>query len=77
MKTTSFHISNFGSFSGNIPTDQNGYAHTTQAAWMKAPMDWASEDDRAYRLDRCAELAKQTRDEVKKSEAALAEWQTK
>lgn len=72
-----FHITNYGAFSGGIPSDQDGYAYTTQAEWMKAKLDWgqdAGRGGRAYRLERCAELAKETREAVKAANKALAEW---
>lgn len=75
MSKSSFHATNYGSFSGQIPIDLDGYAHTTQAAWMKAPMDWGSGDvPRSYRLERCKELAAQTRAAVKQADAALDDW---
>jgi hypothetical protein len=74
----SFHALNYGSFSGKIPTDMNGFAHTTQAGWMRAPMDWGTEylrrGARAARLERCAELAAETRAAVNAADKALAKW---
>lgn len=72
-----FHTSNYGSFSGNIPTDIDGYAYTTQKGWMQARMDWGPDSgrgSRAYRLERCKELAEQTRVAVREANKALAEW---
>ena len=75
MKNKGFHTSNYGSFSGGIPTDMDGYAYTTQAGWMGANMDWGSPNpERAYRLERCKELAAETREVVKAADKALAEW---
>ena len=75
MKTKGFHTSNYGSFSRNIPADIDGYAHTTQAGWMGANMDWGSPcPDRAHRLERCKELASEARAAVKDADKALAEW---
>lgn len=77
MSTTKFHASNYGRFSGGIPTDIDGYAYTTQAGWMHANMDWGTDGERGsrqYRLERCKELAAQTREAVKQADAELAEW---
>lgn len=32
----SIHVSNFGSYGGNIPTDLDGYTHTTAKGWLDA-----------------------------------------
>lgn len=77
MSKKGFHASNYGSFAGGIPTDQEGYAYTTQAGWMQAKMDWGTDGgygSRPYRLERCKELAAETRAAIKASDAALAEW---
>ena len=77
MKTKGFHASNYGSFSGGIPTDMDGYAYTTQAGWMGANMDWGPDGghgSRSYRLERCKELAAETRAAIKDADKALAEW---
>jgi hypothetical protein len=73
MKTR-FHVTNYGSFAGGIPSDQDGYAYTTQAGWMKAKLDWGQDSSRAYRLERCKELAAETRAAVKAADKALAVW---
>ena len=70
-----FHVSNYGSYSGGIPTDIDGYAYTTQAGWMGARMDWGTDSGpRAYRLERCKDLAAETRQAVRAADKALAEW---
>lgn len=74
MSTKSFHKTNLGSFGANLPCDLSGYVHLTQKAWMAAPMDWAGDDDRGYRLQRCKEMAAEAREAVASSEKALGEW---
>lgn len=78
MKTTGFKADNYGMFGGSIPTDREGYSYTTQAGWMGANMNWgpvgSGRGSRAYRLEYCRGLAKQTREAVKAADRALAKW---
>ena len=72
----SFHASNYGSLGGGIPTDLEGYAHTTIAGWMSARMDWGTgRASRSERLDACRELAARVREAVREADSALARWQ--
>lgn len=69
-----FHTTNYGRFADGIPTDIDGYAHTTAREWMAAPMDWGTNAPRSCRLTVCAEKARETREQLKSADAALAEW---
>lgn len=72
----SFHASYYGDFSAGIPTDLDGYAHTTIAGWLAARMDWGTgRVSRAERIETCRDLAAQVRRQVREADAALAAWQ--
>ena len=86
--TTKYHISNFGSFSDGIPTDQDGYVFLTATGWLcDAKIDWGpdeitDEDDAEerdakleYQRERCEEMASEAIEATSKAEADLAEWQ--
>ena len=70
---SSFHVSNFGSFGGNLPCDLDGYCHLTAEAWLAAPMDAMSPIDE----EQAEELAEEARVAVEAAEAGLAEWRSK
>ncbi len=75
--TSKFHITNYGNFSTGIPRDIDGYAYTTQKGWMEANMDWGTDGgrgSRAYRMERCKELATETRAAVRDADKALDDW---
>ena len=69
--TTSFHVTNYGSFSGNLPRDLDGYCHLTAEGWLSAPMDGMTE----MTAELAEELAAQAREAVEDADAGLAEWQ--
>jgi len=74
----SFHITNYGSFGGSIPRDIDGFAHTTQAGWMRANIDEGGmRNTRPVRLAHCKELATRTRDAVKAADRRLAAWRSR
>lgn len=73
---SSFHATNLGSFGDSLPTDMDGYCHTTIADWMAAPVDFGSENlTRSELRDWARDTAAEARAALKKSEAGLAEWQ--
>lgn len=67
MTTKSFHISNFGSFGGALPQDQEGYCHLTAKGWAEA----------GYSRDEARELAARAKEATADAERALAEWQSR
>ncbi len=77
MTTSSFHATNFGSFAGGLPTDMDGYCHTTIAGWMAAHVDFGSERlTRSELRDWAREQAAAARKAVAEANAALTEWQS-
>lgn len=69
---TAFHVSNFGSFGGNIPTDIDGYCYLTAEEWINdANMDAMTELDEES-AEELADLAVET---VNEAREAVAEWQ--
>lgn len=68
---TSFHKSNFGSFSGGFRADIDGYVHLTTEAVMGGNWDTAGGE---MDEDMASEIAEHNRDAVEANEAALNEW---
>jgi hypothetical protein len=64
MKTTTFHASNFGSFAGGLPTDNEGYVHLTIKGWMGA----------GYSRDDARELAARAKEAVAAADKSLEQW---
>jgi hypothetical protein len=70
-----FHQSNLGQFGKCLPTDMDGYVHTTISGWMSAPIDWAGQRPlRAELREWARDKAAESRAAVKAAEAGLAEW---
>ena len=73
----SFHKTNLGRFGESLPTDMDGYCHTTIPEWMAAPVDFGFEKlTRSELRDWAREKASEARAAVKASEEALADWQS-
>jgi len=64
-KTTTFHVSNFGSFGGSLPRDNDGYCHLTVKGWR----------DAGYSRDDARELAARAKEATAAAERELADWQ--
>ena len=64
----SVHISNFGSFSGHLKGDQDGYVHTSIKAVMKGTWDGDLTHDRA------AEIAAENRKAIANAGLDIAAW---
>lgn len=74
MKTTKYHVSNLGSFAGNIPTDLDGYTYLTAKGWLnESNMDAMVEMDEDY----AEELAADARRATAAAEEGIGEWQEK
>ena len=69
--TKSFHISNLGSFVGNLTADMDGYVHTTISGVMSGR--WDGKMDR----DTAREIARHNKAELAEAEAELSEWQAR
>ncbi len=67
MAKNTFHISNFGSFGGNLPQDSEGYCHLTISGWVKA----------GKTREEARELAKAAKEAVADAERGLNEWRNK
>ena len=67
MNATTFHASNFGKFGSMLPTDSEGYTHTTIRGWMGAGKSRSE----------ARELAVAAKEAVAEAEQRLAEWQEK
>lgn len=65
--TKSFHHTNFGSFGGILPTDNEGYVHLTVQGWI----------DAGYSRADARERAQQAKEATREAEAKLAEWRAK
>lgn len=64
MKTTTFHHTNFGSFGGMLPTDNEGYVHLTIKGWVDAGYSRAEARERAARA----------KEATREAEESLNEW---
>jgi len=75
--TTSYHISNLGKYSTNVPRDLNGYVHLTADAWLSAPLDISAEDraDAEYMQQWAEEQACAAREATDAATAAIVRWQ--
>ena len=69
--TKSFHISNLGSFGGNLTADMDGYVYTTISGVLSGRWDGKMTRDQAR------EIARDNKVELAEAEAELAEWQTR
>lgn len=75
MKTTKFHVSNYGAFSEGIPCDIDGFCYTTIKGWMGANVDWGTDTPpRAARLDWAREKAREAREAIRLADRAIAQW---
>ena len=71
----SYHVSNFGSFGGNIPADEDGFTHTSVQGWLHAPVDWGYPDPGyAWKKEWAREAAAKARDEIASAERAIEQW---
>ena len=72
---SSFHKSYLGRYGENLTTDIDGFVHTTIAKWMAASVDFGSEKlTRTQRRDWARGQAAESRKQLTKNKAALAEW---
>jgi hypothetical protein len=71
--STSFHVSNFGSFGRSLPCDLDGYCHLTAEEWHSAPMDATVDQEEGW----AESMAQEARDAVADAESAMAEWREK
>lgn len=70
----SYHKTNFGSFSGHVQADIDGYVHTSIKDVMAG--NWDEMGGRMTR-EQAAEIAAANRKATQEAEADLAEWRQK
>jgi len=68
-----YHKSNFGSFSGGLQADIDGYVYTTIAELLSG--NWDSAGGPMTR-DMARDIARENREAVKAAERDIAEWQS-
>jgi hypothetical protein len=67
---TSFHVSRYGMFGGNLPRDLDGYCHLTVKGWLGARMDAAIHMTKKL----ARELAREARRAVRRADRAIERW---
>jgi hypothetical protein len=67
---TSFHVSRYGMFGGNLPADLDGYCHLTPRGWLGARMDAAIRMTKEL----ARELAREARRAVRRADRAIERW---
>jgi hypothetical protein len=70
-----YHVTMFGAYGRNIPTDMDGYTYTTIREWMEARVDWGAESVPYHvRREWARKQASRARAAIREATAAIEEW---